>query len=42
VLATYGRCAKGKTDCTLYSPLLTTTDGGATWHQARLWQRKLN
>lgn len=42
VLATYGRCANGKSDCTLYSPLLTTADGGATWQQARMWQRKLN
>jgi photosystem II stability/assembly factor-like uncharacterized protein len=41
-LATYGRCANGKADCTLYSPLLSTTDGGATWRQIGLWQKKLN
>ncbi|MFD0689012.1 WD40/YVTN/BNR-like repeat-containing protein [Actinomadura fibrosa] len=41
-LATYGRCTKGKTGCTLYHPLLTTTDGGATWRQLRMWQQRLN
>jgi hypothetical protein len=38
-LATYARCTKGKTGRTLYNPLRATTDGGATWHQLRLWQR---
>jgi hypothetical protein len=41
-LATYGRCANGKSDCTLYNPLMTTTDGGATWRQVRIWQQRLN
>jgi hypothetical protein len=40
-LATYGRCANGKSDCTLYHPLMTTTDGGATWRQVRLWRQRL-
>ncbi|HEV7932837.1 MAG TPA: hypothetical protein VGP70_11050 [Actinomadura sp.] len=41
-LATYGRCTDGKTGCTLYNPLMATTDGGATWHRLRLWQERLN
>ncbi|GAA2077514.1 WD40/YVTN/BNR-like repeat-containing protein [Actinomadura alba] len=41
-LATYGRCANGKTECSLYHPLMTTTDGGATWRQVRLWVQRLN
>jgi photosystem II stability/assembly factor-like uncharacterized protein len=41
-LATYGRCQNGKSDCSLYRPLMATTDGGATWHQLRMWQQKLN
>jgi hypothetical protein len=41
-LAAYGRCANGKSNCTLYHPLLTTTDGGGTWRQVQLWQQKLN
>jgi hypothetical protein len=41
-LATYGRCASGKSDCTLYNPLMATTDGGTTWRQLGLWQQKLN
>lgn len=41
-LATYGKCAGGKNNCTLYDPLLTTDDGGATWRQLRMWQQRLN
>ncbi|MBC6462020.1 WD40/YVTN/BNR-like repeat-containing protein [Actinomadura sp. HBU206391] len=41
-LATYGRCASGKSDCVLYHPLMTTADGGATWRQARLWRQRLD
>jgi hypothetical protein len=41
-LATYGKCAEGKNDCTLYNPLLTTDDGGVTWRQLRMWQQRLN
>ncbi|MBO2446145.1 hypothetical protein J4573_03520 [Actinomadura barringtoniae] len=41
-LAAYGRCAKGKTGCSLYHPLSMTTDGGVTWRQVRLWQERLN
>jgi hypothetical protein len=36
-LATYGQCASGKQDCTLYHALVRTTDGGATWHQLKMW-----
>lgn len=41
-LAVYGRCTDGKTGCTLYHPLLTTSDGGATWRQLQMWQERLN
>jgi hypothetical protein len=41
-LAAYGRCAKGKTGCTLYHPLSMTADGGATWRQVQTWQERLN
>jgi len=41
-LAAYGRCAKGKTGCSLYHPLSMTTDGGVTWRQVRLWRERLN
>jgi hypothetical protein len=41
-LAAYGRCAKGKTGCSLYHPLSMTTDGGATWRQVRIWRERLN
>lgn len=42
VLAVYGKCANGKSNCTLYHALLGTTDGGTAWHQVSVWQRKLN
>lgn len=41
-LATYGRCAHGKSDCTLYNPLMTTDDGGVTWRRLLQWQQRLN
>lgn len=42
VLAVYGKCAHGKSECTLYHALLATSDGGTTWHQTSIWQQKLN
>lgn len=42
VLGVYGKCANGKTNCTLYHALSATSDGGTTWHQISLWQEKLN
>jgi hypothetical protein len=42
VLGTYGKCANGKYDCTLYHPLSATVDGGTTWRQIGMWQQKLN
>lgn len=42
VLAVYGKCANGKSNCALYHALLASSDGGTSWHQLSVWQQKLN
>jgi hypothetical protein len=41
-LATYGKCLKFKSDCTLYHELVGTTSAGMNWHQLALWADRIN